>query len=407
MSEWKPAILGDVVEINPEKTPKWDAGRQIRYVDIASVDASSGIKLHKTQELRFGDAPGRARRIIRQGDVLVSTVRPNLRAFAPVPAVLDGEVASTGFAVLRARSELVTPQFLWSLVRTQQFVDDMVAKSTGSNYPAIRPQDIADHSVMLPSLDEQGRIADAIGAVDRAITFAESSNSSRSTFRDALADSAFAKARSGQATMLTLADVLGPGGFVQTGPFGSQLHSHDYVDDGTPVIMPANIRDGRVETAEIARISQADAYRLTKHTVRAGDIVWSRRGDVTRFARITEDDEPMICGTGCLLIRPQHPDTTLWLSAWLSSQSMQNLIVDRAVGATMLNLNTSILSNLPVAVPDDELASMGQILESLGISHLLGAQHLERLRALRSELLGALMSGAHRIPETYDELMGA
>ena len=73
------------------------------------------------------------------------------------------------------------------------------------------------------------------------------------------------------------------GGAIQTGPFGSQLHAADYVSDGIPSIMPQNIGDNRVVEADISRISPEDADRLRRYRVRAGDIVYSRRGDVVYF----------------------------------------------------------------------------------------------------------------------------
>jgi len=81
----------------------------------------------------------------------------------------------------------------------------------------------------------------------------------------------------------TLGEVVARGGgSIQTGPFGSQLHASDYVADGIPSIMPVNIGDNRLVRDGIACISEADAKRLSKHIVRKGDIIYSRRGDVER-----------------------------------------------------------------------------------------------------------------------------
>lgn len=166
MSEqWVKTTLGEIAEINPEATPKWPADYEIRYVDIASVSATSGINLAEVGAHSFGKAPGRARRRIRAGDVLVSTVRPNLRSFAVVPKDLDGEVASTGFAVLRAKPSAL-PGFIWSLVQSEAFVEDMVGRCTGSNYPAVRADDVAAFPVSLPPLPVQRRIVDLLAHLD-------------------------------------------------------------------------------------------------------------------------------------------------------------------------------------------------------------------------------------------------
>ena len=168
-TDWIETTLGEVAVVNPELAKGWDLNRIIRYVDIASVNATEGIDTEAVATLAFGDAPGRARRIMRTGDVLVSTVRPNLRAFASVPSSLDGELASTGFAVVRA-TDRVHPRFVWSIVTLDGFANDMVAKCTGSNYPAIRASDVASFQFRLPPLATQQRIADLIGFIDKEIT---------------------------------------------------------------------------------------------------------------------------------------------------------------------------------------------------------------------------------------------
>ena len=93
------------------------------------------------------------------------------------------------------------------------------------------------------------------------------------------------------------------GGSIQTGPFGSQLHASDYVKSGVPVVMPKDIVNRRASTESVARIGTTDADRLSRHKLQAGDIVFSRRGDVERHALITEREVGWICGTGCLLLR--------------------------------------------------------------------------------------------------------
>ena len=88
---------------------------------------------------------------------------------------------------------------------------------------------------------------------------------------------------------MTLGEVVGLGdGSIQTGPFGSQLHASDYVEQGVPCIMPANMIDGRISLEGIARIKIEDAQRLSRHIVQFGDIVYSRRGDVTRNVELQQ-----------------------------------------------------------------------------------------------------------------------
>jgi type I restriction enzyme S subunit len=157
------------------------------------------------------------------------------------------------------------------------------------------------------------------------------------------------------------------GGSIQTGPFGSQLHASDYVSRGIPSIMPANITGGRVREDGIARITESDAERLSKYLVQEGDIVYSRRGDVEKCALITESENGWLCGTGCLRVRlGEDVVNPLFASYFLSHPESKAWISRHAVGATMPNLNTGILSDVPFLLPPSaEQEAIAQILGTL------------------------------------------
>ena len=140
---------------------------------------------------------------------------------------------------------------------------------------------------------------------------------------------------------------------VQTGPFGNQLHQRDYVDVGTPCIMPCNIGANLdVQTDNIAHLKASDIIRLNKYCVKEGDIIYSRRGDIEKCAYINHLQEGWLCGTGCLRIRP---NTSIcfpkYLAYLLSTKESKKWIVANAVGTTMLNLNSSILNTMPISLP--------------------------------------------------------
>ena len=189
------------------------------------------------------------------------------------------------------------------------------------------------------------------------------------------------------------------GGVIQTGPFGSQLHMSDYSDEGTPVVMPTNIRDMRIDPTDIARVGDEHVDRLVRHQLRPGDILYSRRGDVEKCALVTEHETGWLCGTGCLLVRVQgeHIDTR-FLAYQLSTPAKRGWIRQHAVGLTMLNLNTGILREIPIELPDFE--------EQQRIAGVLGAldDKIESNRAqqhLGEQLVRAL------IERIIDQFSGA
>ncbi|MBF0503439.1 MAG: restriction endonuclease subunit S [Candidatus Riflebacteria bacterium] len=155
------------------------------------------------------------------------------------------------------------------------------------------------------------------------------------------------------------------GGNIQTGPFGSQLHASDYVSTGIPSVMPTNIGENRIIEDGIVRITEADANRLAQHRLRIGDIVYSRRGDVEKRALIREREDGWFCGTGCLKVRlGSGVVDPLFASMFLGHPCIREWIVRHAIGATMPNLNTSIMSAVPFVVPP--LAEQKAIARILG-----------------------------------------
>ena len=129
---------------------------EIRYVDISSVNQSTGIG--KYEVMRFGDTPSRARRTGRVGDVLVSTVRTYLKAVAPICVEHADCVFSTGFAVLRAAQDC-EPDFLRWLVLNDCFIQAVEAHSEGLSYPAINTSALTRLKVPLPPPEEQRAIS--------------------------------------------------------------------------------------------------------------------------------------------------------------------------------------------------------------------------------------------------------
>ncbi|MFC3862536.1 restriction endonuclease subunit S [Deinococcus antarcticus] len=152
---------------------------------------------------------------------------------------------------------------------------------------------------------------------------------------------------------LTLAEVCARGGGnIQTGPFGSQLHAEDYVEEGIPSVMPQNIGDNRILEDGIARISPEDANRLSRYLLREGDVVYSRRGDIERRALVRSHENGWLCGTGCLRVRfGEGVVVPEYAAFYLATYEARSWLKNHAVGATMPNLNTAILGALPFVLP--------------------------------------------------------
>lgn len=155
------------------------------------------------------------------------------------------------------------------------------------------------------------------------------------------------------------------GGYLQTGPFGSQLHAHEYTHEGIPVVMPQDIEDGRILEREIARIQETRAVLLTRHRVKLGDIIIARRGELSRAAAITHNELGWVCGTGCFLLRLAGSKLNpQFVSYAYRHHIVQRQIEGMAVGTTMPSLNNSVMNALFFPyVGEDEQARITERLE--------------------------------------------
>ena len=201
----------------------------------------------------------------------------------------------------------------------------------------------------------------------------------------------------------TLASVVSQHkGSIQTGPFGSQLHASDYSEEGVPVVMPKDIADRRINTVSVARVSVEHVERLSRHQLNAGDIVFSRRGDVERHALVTPYEAGWLCGTGCLLVRPGlNWRWSAYLSMMLFTPQAKAWLVRHAIGATMPNLNTGILGSVPLVLPPVALLDQfEQVAMKLEESRSENFVTINTLATLRDMLLPRLVSGQVRLSET-------
>ncbi len=153
---WDVKRLKYVASINDEALPETtDPTYEFDYVDIGNVNAIYGIV--ERERMIFEEAPSRARRVVRKGDTIVSTVRTYLRAVASVREAADDLIVSTGFAVVRPHG--IDLAFLSFALRESHFIETVVSKSTGVSYPAINASEVGRICIPVPELEEQQAIA--------------------------------------------------------------------------------------------------------------------------------------------------------------------------------------------------------------------------------------------------------
>ncbi|MGG3905406.1 restriction endonuclease subunit S [Geobacillus stearothermophilus] len=166
--EWEVRSIDEIAFVNPEAlSNKTDNNYEFEYIDISSIEKPG--KIGKTARYKFKDAPSRARRLVRTGDTIVSTVRPYLKGFAFIDKEHDGRVCSTGFAVLRPKAS-IDPLFLFQSILLNNFVEFLKSRMTGSNYPAVTASDIKEYKFGVPTdINEQKEIAKILSIYDRKL----------------------------------------------------------------------------------------------------------------------------------------------------------------------------------------------------------------------------------------------
>lgn len=403
---WRESHLGDIVSINPETVdPRSD--RLIRYIDLSAVSVARGIDSAAVAILSLSAAPGRARRLIRSGDVLVATVRPYLRGFAMVPPEFDHQVASTGFVVLRARPDVCLPEFVWLVVRTDTFVDSLMRRATGSNYPAVRPGDVAVQPVLVPPVEEQRRIVDLVGAAEAVVRRASALEAAASAGIRAIVAAEWSDSELGRAPVV---GIVGDA-------FGGKFHDGDWIEtkDQCPresssirLLQLADIGIGTFLDKSDRWISPDTFERLRCTEVLPGDLLVSRMADPTgRTARVPDSATRAITAVDCTIVRldPSIADSDYWLEILNSADWLA--AADRlSTGSTRLRITRRNLEQIAVPIASiDRQRQVGGVLRALRDVRDAAARESELGAALRSAIAGELLAGRHVLPSSYDRLL--
>ena len=164
--EWQVVKLKDAVKIDQEsRDPSREMpNKTFTYIDIESIEGGTG-KIRSPKIILGKDAPSRARRVVHENDVIMSTVRPYLKAFAIVPKEYDDVICSTGFAVLTSGNS-VLPRFLLNVLFSNQTINQCNKMMVGGQYPALNQSQVSEIEISLPPLHEQQHISGILSTVD-------------------------------------------------------------------------------------------------------------------------------------------------------------------------------------------------------------------------------------------------
>ncbi|MBC8492952.1 MAG: restriction endonuclease subunit S [Chloroflexi bacterium] len=394
---WRWARLGDACQTKVEtRDPRQTPDMPFNYVDIASVNNQAKM-IKSWRELLGRDAPSRARKVIRFGDVIVATTRPYLNAVAYVPADLDGEICSTGFCVLRAMAE-ATPRFLFAFVQTQSFIEQVSGRMRGASYPAVSDRDVFAVLLPLPPLDEQRRIVARLEALLAEVERAEAEIEAEAEKTERLMTYAVSaelnKLKSEGCLQRPLGDVLVR---VQYGT--SQRADED--SGGVPVLRMGNVQDGCLDLTDLKYVRLLDA-ELEKFRLEPGDILINRTNspELVGKSAVFLEDGTFVFASYLIRLRadPKWAEPR-YLNYFINSTEGR-AYVDRTrrhiIGQA--NINAKEIRAMPVLVPSVERQRriadhLGQVHAHVRAVRLEQAAMLEKLSRLRASLLDAAFRG--------------
>ena len=136
-----------------------------------------------------------------------------------------------------------------------------------------------------------------------------------------------------------------------TGPFGSVIHKEDYVEGGVPLINPSHMIGGRISHDPSVSVSLEMSIQLRAYRLSPGDVVLARRGEVGRYALVTEAQDGWLCGTGSFFVKLHDSCNREFFGLVLEDPDLRRHLQGESVGSTMVNLNQRILVETPMALP--------------------------------------------------------
>jgi type I restriction enzyme S subunit len=303
---------------------------------------------------------------------------------------------------VRTRPGLL-PKFLNYCLQTSEYWQHINSQKGGRLKGGVNISILEKLEIPHPTPDEQAAVVQALDALQESSGARRRELALETERKAALMEYLFTKGTRGEQTkqteigrmpeswkLTTLGELCKDDrGLIQTGPFGSQLHASDYVQSGFPVVNPTHLLFNGIETDRLPKISKELADTLSRHYLFEGDILISRRGDFSRFAYIGSKQAGWLCGTGCLLVRLSNPAIdNYFLAISMSLEPIQNYLKQAAVGSIMPNLNTRILSQMPVILPCiEEQRRITEVVRSCEAK----IRALEEEEPLRHELFNAML----------------
>ncbi len=390
----KRTSLDSYVDINPEGITKSYPHDLIEYIDISSV--GTGYMVEYPRPLKLSEAPSRAKRIVRNGDTILATVRPNLRSFLYVTQANSNTIASTGFAVLRAKCN-ADPRFVYYAVTDPRFTGYLTNNTKGTSYPAVDSDTVLRGEVPRFTLEQQRRISAALSGYDnliennrRRIQLLE--ESARLLYKEWFVHLRFpghehVKVIDGVPERWE-AGAIGDLGEVITGKTPSKKKPENFGSD-LPFIKTPDIHGNAIVVHTEESLSEEGAKIQAKKTLPPRSVLVSCIGTVGAVAFNASQAQT---NQQINSIVPTSESVTYWV--YFMAKELKPLLEGMGGGATMANVNKSKFSGIKIVIPSKQLLELFSKFAKLAFDQIENLTISNaRLAKARDLLLPRLMNG--------------
>ncbi|MGS0827722.1 restriction endonuclease subunit S [Shewanella sp. 0m-8] len=397
---------------------------RFRYIDIASV--STGKIRLPSESIAFNVAPSRARKRLQSGDVLMSTVRPNLKAFAYFGFEGDDFVASTGFSVIRATNGH-DARFIFNSILADDITRQIEALVVGSNYPAINSSDVKNLEVLTPTKPEQQKIAAILTSVDEVIEKTQAQIDKLKDLKTAMMQELLTNGvGTKQGAVANSNSAAGRKSYIPHTEFKdsavgripkswevvkiSELCTHvvDCVNKTAPVvdvktpykmIRTTNVRHGRIDTDNVRRVSKETYDTWTRRLKpENGDLIFTREAPVGECG-VLEDSRGVFLGQRTMMYRANEGKTSSrFLMYSLMSEYGKQQLEDFSGGSTVPHMRVPDCGKILIKTPP--LNEQNKIVNSLScvdISIRAKEKKLAKVQNTKKALMQDLLTGKVRV----------
>lgn len=375
--DWEVKRLEDIADIDPENLSS-DTNRNynFKYISLENVDRGT---LRGYTEQIFYLAPSRARRKIKKHDVLISTVRPNLKSHLIVQENIKNLICSTGFSVLRCNMNVADSFYVYSHFFANTIDQQINSLLTGSNYPAINSRDVKSLKICLPPLREQQAIAAAISDIDLLISSIDQLITKKRNIKlAAMQQLLTAKQR--------LPGFCGEWKTKRLSEF-SQLNKGSQINKS----LLESIGKYPVWNGGIAPSGYTENWNTRENT-----ITISEGGNSCGFVNFAS--QKFWCGGHCYSICQIKQNVNQYF-LFQKLKEMQKVIMGLRVGSGLPNIQKKNILNLEIMLPEDheEQIAIANVLTDMDAELFTLEQRLNKTRELKQGMMQELLTGRIRL----------